>query len=42
VFPDFVGIKKRDLEVIDENALLEAREEARWDAWGELIFFWPS
>ena len=39
VFPDFVGIKKRDLEVIDENAFLEAREEARWDAWGELIYF---
>jgi len=36
VFPNFVGIKKRDLEGIDENALLEAREEARS---GELVFF---
>lgn len=39
MFPNFVGIKKRDIEVVDLNALLEAREEARWDAWGEFKHF---
>jgi len=39
VFPNFVGVKKRDLGVLDLNTLLEAREEARWVAWGEFILF---
>ncbi|KIM35755.1 glycoside hydrolase family 5 protein [Hebeloma cylindrosporum] len=42
VFPNFVGIKRRDVEVIDLNSLLEAREEARWDAWVCYVQYWAQ
>jgi len=38
VFPSFVGVKTRDLGDIDEKVLLDAREEARWKAFGALNF----